>query len=163
MFLTGIVSPPSLMDDVDCTQAQIAKTMLQSGDWVTARLDGVVYLEKAPLKHWMTALSFAVFGVRDWAARVPIALSVIALAWVVFRFGRWAFSPKAGFYAAVVLTTCVGLFLFTRVAIPDVTVTLAMTLATWSFLRVLDDEEPRPRLWAYVFAACLAAGVLVKG
>ena len=163
VFLSGIVSPPSLMDDVDCTQAQIAKTMLKSGDWVTARLDGVVYLEKAPLKHWMTAMSFAVFGVRDWAARVPIALSAIALAWVVFRFGVWAFSPKAGFYASVALSTCVGLFLFTRVAIPDVTVTLAMTLATWSFLRILDDEESRPRLWAYVFAACLAAGVMVKG
>src|SRR5512144_1817266 len=113
----GFLSPPSLMDDVDSTQAQIPRNMLQSGDWVTARLDGVAYLEKAPLKHWMTAASFAIFGVHDWAARLPVALSAIALAWVVFRFGRWAFSPKAGFYAGLAAATCIGMFLFTRIVI----------------------------------------------
>jgi len=45
IFVGCIVSPPSLMDDVDSVQAQIARNMLQSGDWVTARLDGVAYLE----------------------------------------------------------------------------------------------------------------------
>ena len=49
IYLGCIISPPSLMDDVDAVQAQIARNMLTSGDWVTARLDGVVYLEKAPL------------------------------------------------------------------------------------------------------------------
>src|SRR5689334_4138698 len=58
IFLGCIVSPPSLMDDVDAVQAQIARTMLQSGDWVTARLDGIAYLEKSPLKYWMMATSF---------------------------------------------------------------------------------------------------------
>ena len=48
------------MDDVDAVQAQIAHNMLQSGDWVTARLDGVKYLEKSPLKYWMMAISFAI-------------------------------------------------------------------------------------------------------
>ena len=163
IFLTGTISPPSLMDDVDSVQAQISRTMLTSGDWVTARLDGVVYLEKAPLKYWMTAVSYMLFGVHDWSARLPIALSSIALVWLVFRFGRWAFSEKAGFYAGLVAATCVGLFLFTRVIIPDVVVTLAMTLAIWSFLRALDGNEPRPRLWAYTLAVSLAAGVLLKG
>ena len=51
----------------------------QSGDWVTARLDGVAYLEKAPLIYWTMAGSYKVFGVHDWAARIPIALSAIAL------------------------------------------------------------------------------------
>src|SRR6266850_8050471 len=63
IYLGCIVSPPSLMDDVDAVQAQIARNMLQSGDWVTARLDGIAYLEKSPLKYWMIAVCFAVFGV----------------------------------------------------------------------------------------------------
>lgn len=46
IFFGCIISPPNLMDDVDAVQAQIARNMLQSGDWVTARLDGVPYLEK---------------------------------------------------------------------------------------------------------------------
>ncbi len=58
VFLGCIVSPPSLMDDVDAVQAQIARNMLDSGDWVTARLDGVAYLEKSPLKYWLIAISY---------------------------------------------------------------------------------------------------------
>jgi 4-amino-4-deoxy-L-arabinose transferase-like glycosyltransferase len=163
IFLGGILSPPSLMDDVDGGQSQIARHMLESGDWVTPRLDGIVYLEKAPLKHWMTAVSFAIFGVHDWAARLPVALGAILLCWVVIRFGRWAFSPNAGFYAGLALATCVGLFLFTRVVIPDVILTLAMTSAVGSLLRALDDRERHPRRWAWLLAVSLAAGVLLKG
>ena len=57
------------MDDVDAIQAQIARNMLTSGDWVTARLDHVGYLEKAPLVYWIIAIFFKIFGVRDWVAR----------------------------------------------------------------------------------------------
>ena len=57
-----MISPPSLMDDVDAVQAQIARNMLTSGDWVTARLDGIAYLEKAPLIYWLMAISFKIFG-----------------------------------------------------------------------------------------------------
>src|SRR5262245_27879040 len=110
IFLGCLVSPPSLMDDVDAVQAQISRTMLESGDWVTARLDGIAYLEKSPMKYWAIAVSFAVFGVRDWAARIPLALAMVALCWLTFRFGSWAFGRKAGLYAALGLSTCVGLF-----------------------------------------------------
>jgi 4-amino-4-deoxy-L-arabinose transferase-like glycosyltransferase len=99
VFLSGAISPPSLMDDMDSVQAQIARTMLESGDWVTARLNGVAYLEKAPLKYWMIAGSFAVFGVHDWAARLPLALTCIALCWLTARIGSWAFSAAAGTWA----------------------------------------------------------------
>ena len=73
--------------------------MLSSGDWVTARLDGVAYLEKSPLIYWMMAVSYRIFGVHDWAARLPLALSVILLCWVTYRFARWAFGDDAGLYA----------------------------------------------------------------
>ena len=73
VYLGCIVSPPSLMDDVDAVQAQIARNMLISGDWVTARLDGVAYLEKSPLIYWTIAVTYKIFGVHDWAARIPVA------------------------------------------------------------------------------------------
>ena len=85
IFLGCIISPPSLMDDVDSVQAQIARNMLDSGDWVTARLDGVKYLEKSPLIYWMIAVSYEIFGVHDWSARIPVALSSVALCWLTFR------------------------------------------------------------------------------
>src|SRR5215813_11956664 len=111
IFLGCVVSPPPLMDDVDAVQAQIARNMLQSGDWVTAHLDGVPYLEKAPLVYWSIAFSYKIFGVHDWAARVPIALSAVALCWLTAAMGIWAFGKGAGFYAGLIVATCVGLFL----------------------------------------------------
>jgi 4-amino-4-deoxy-L-arabinose transferase-like glycosyltransferase len=162
IYVGCIVSPPSLMDDVDSVQAQIARNMLVSGDWVTARLDGVPYLEKPPLIYWTIALSYKVFGVHDWSARIPMALSALALCWVTAAFGVWAFGKRAGFYAGLCIATCVGLFLFTRVLIPDAMLTFTTALAMWAFLRAIDAEEPRPRLWAFLFAASLGAGLLLK-
>jgi 4-amino-4-deoxy-L-arabinose transferase-like glycosyltransferase len=159
IFLGCIFPPPYLMDDVDAVQAQIARNMLQSGDWVTARLDGVPYLEKSPLIYWMMAVSYAIFGVHDWAARLPIALSVVALCWVTWRFGRWAFGSLAGYYAGLALSTCVGLWLFTRILIPDVVLTLTITVAFWAMLRALEGEK----YWAHVMAASIAVGLLLKG
>jgi len=151
------------MDDVDAVQAQIARNMFDSGDWVTARLDGIAYLEKSPLKYWLIALSYKVFGVHDWVARLPVALSAVILCWLVFRIGAWAASVRAGLYAGLTLATCVGLFLFTRIQIPDVTITATIALAMWSFLRALDTDEPRPGLWATVMAAAIGTGLLLKG
>jgi len=162
VYLACIVSPPSLQDDVDAVQAQIARNMLTSGDWVTARLDGVIYLEKPPLIYWLIAISYKVFGVHDWAARIPIALSAIALCWLTAAFGIWAFGKRAGFYAGVCMATCVGLWLFTRVLIPDVMLTLTIAVAMWALLRVLDNDEPHPRVWAYLLAASLGTGLLLK-
>ncbi|HUA01606.1 MAG TPA: glycosyltransferase family 39 protein [Candidatus Aquilonibacter sp.] len=162
IYLGCIVSPPSLVDDVDAVQAQIARTMLVSGDWVTARIDGVAYVDKAPLIYWAIAASYRFFGVHDWAARVPVALSAIALALVGLGFGTWAFGRRAGFYTGLCLATCVGLWLFTRIQIPDVTLTCVIALSLWAFLRALDDDELHPRRWAAVFAASLGLGLLLK-
>jgi hypothetical protein len=150
------------MDDVDAVQAQIARNMLTSGDWVTARLDGVVYMEKAPLIYWAIALSYKVFGVHDWAARIPIALSVMGLAWLTAAFGVWAFGKRAGLYAGLCMPTCIGIFLFTRILIPDVMITVTVALAMWAFLRALDEQEPHPRFWAFLLAASLGLGLLLK-
>jgi 4-amino-4-deoxy-L-arabinose transferase-like glycosyltransferase len=163
IFLGCIVSPPSLMDDVDAVQAQIARNMLQSGDWVTARLDGVAYLEKSPLKYWMIAGSFTIFGVHDWAARIPIAVCTVLLCWVTARFGAWAFGWRAGMYSGLVLGTSVGLFLFTRILIPDVILTLTIALALWSLLRALEDGEKHPTWWAMLMWGSVGAGLLLKG
>ncbi len=157
------MSPPSLMDDVDAVQAQIARNMLQSGDWVTAHLDGIRYLEKSPLKYWLMAICFQLFGIHDWVARIPVAMSAVALSWLTYRIGAWAFSPLTGCCAGIMLSTSVGLFLFTRIQIPDVTITLTIALAMWAFLRALDDSELRPRLWAGVMAAAIGTGLLLKG
>ena len=162
IYLGCIISPPSLMDDVDAVQAQIARNMLASGDWVTARLDGLIYLEKAPFIYWLIAGSYKIFGFHDWAARIPVALSAIALCLLTAAFGAWAFGRRAGFYAGLCMSTCVGLFLFTRILLPDALLTLTIGLALWAFLRAIDENEKHPRFWSTVLAASLGVGLLVK-
>jgi 4-amino-4-deoxy-L-arabinose transferase-like glycosyltransferase len=162
IYVASLASPPSLMDDVDAVQAQIAHNMLTSGDWVTARLDGIPYFEKAPLIYWLMAISFKVFGTHDWAARIPIVLSCLALAWLTTAFGIWAFGKRAGFYAGLCISTCVGLFLFTRILIPDVMLTADITLSMWAFLRVIDPQEQRPRWWAFLLWSSLGVSLLLK-
>jgi 4-amino-4-deoxy-L-arabinose transferase-like glycosyltransferase len=151
------------MDDVDAVQAQIARNMLESGDWVTARLNGVAYLEKSPLIYWIMACSYRVFGVHDWAARLPLACINIALCWLTARFALWSFGRRAGVYSGTILATCIGIFLFTRILIPDAALTLTITLALWSLLRLLDPSERRARLWFSLLYTSLACGVLLKG
>ncbi len=162
VYLGCSVSPPSLMDDVDAAVAQISRNMVTSGDWVTPRVDGIVFLEKPAMFYWPMAVSFKIFGVHDWAARIPFALSAIGLACLTCAFGAWAFGRRAGLYAGLCMATCVGLFLFTRIVIPDVTLTLTIALAMWAFLRALDEEEPHPRFWAFVLAASIGIGFLLK-
>jgi Dolichyl-phosphate-mannose-protein mannosyltransferase len=151
------------MDDVDAVQAQIARNMLASGDWVTARLNGVAYLEKAPLIYWMMATSYRVFGVHDRAARLPLALAVVLLCWVTYRFGRWAFDDETGLYAGLVLSTSVGLFLFTRILIPDAMVTLSITGSIWALLYLLEPDGERSPFVSFALGFCLGAGLLLKG
>ncbi|MGC2733857.1 MAG: glycosyltransferase family 39 protein [Candidatus Acidiferrales bacterium] len=162
IYLGSIVSPPSLLDDVDSVSAQIARNMVTSGDWVTARLDGIAYLEKPPLVYWSIAESFRIFGADDWAARLPIALAAIGLCLLTTAFGVWAFGNRGGFYAGLSMSTCIGLFLFTRILLPDVTLAFTIALAMWAFLRVLDEAEPHPILWAILLASSLGAGLLLK-
>jgi len=160
VYLGCIVSPPGLMDDVDAVQAQIARNMLESGDWVTARLNGVAYLEKSPLIYWSMAVSYMIFGVSDWAARIPLALGVIALCWVTARFARWAYGEREGLFAGLILSTCIGLWLFTRIQIPDAILTLTITIAMWKFLQLMETDEAKH---AYIGAAAMGAGLLLKG
>ncbi len=163
IFLGCIVSPPALMDDVDAAQASIAHNMLQTGDWVTLHLDGVRYFEKPPLKYWLIAIFFRIFGVHDYIARLPLALVDVALCWLVFRIGVWAFGERTGFYAGLCISTCIGLFLFTRVLIPDSQLTFCVALALWSSLRALDPDEIHPRRWGLLCWVSIALAVLLKG
>ena len=82
-----------------------------------------------------------------------MVLSIVLLCWVTLRFGRWAFGERAGFYAGLALATCVGLFLFTRILIPDVVLTLTITLALWAISARARRREPHPRWWAAIMAA----------
>ncbi|MBD0390504.1 MAG: glycosyltransferase family 39 protein, partial [Nostoc sp. C3-bin3] len=103
---------PSIADDADAIHAQAAKEMLLRNDWVSLYVNGVRYLQKAPLLYWLVAIAYQVFGVNEFAVRFPSVLAIVLLGGITYIFGRWAYSQKAGLYAAAILVSCAGMFLF---------------------------------------------------
>ncbi len=175
---------PALLDDADSVHAEVAREMLLRHDYVTLYANGIRYLEKAPLLYWSMAASMRaaqLLGHSSAAAlavasRIPLALTILALAFTVEAFARRAFrSSRAGLYAALILLSSPGIFLFTRLNLPDAMVCLWLTLALYCFW--LTEQPPsraphpssawvgssRPRLLCYAFAACCALNVLTKG
>ena len=163
VFLGAVSSPPSLLDDIDSAYAQIARSMLDSGDWVTARLNGVAYFDKPPGQVWAIAVSYALFGVHDWAARLPVALAAMALCWLAWRTGRWAFGDQAGLYAGIGLAACLGLFLFTRARMPDIYVGCTLLFVLDSFLRAQEGSPRRAQIRMAWAGAAVGIGLLFKG
>jgi 4-amino-4-deoxy-L-arabinose transferase-like glycosyltransferase len=142
----GGLFSPGLLDDVDSIYIEIAREMLHRHDYVTPFVNGVRFFDKPPLMYWMAAGSMRVFGTYDWAARIPLALGVLALLLAVYALGIRLFasiSPsdhpdRGGFYAALALATSIGPYLYTRFYIPDILLALWMTLAVHLFLIALD-------------------------
>src|ERR1017187_7781338 len=124
---------PALLDDADSVHAEVAREMLLRHDYVTLYANGIRYLEKAPLLYWSMAASMRVSQLLGHGsasclavtARIPLALTVLLLAFAVETFARRAFrSAKAGLYAALILLSSFGVFIFTRINIPDAMVCL---------------------------------------
>ena len=157
----GSMFSPALLDDADSTHAEAAREMLMSGDYVTLHVNGVRYLEKAPLPYWLVAVCFRIFGVNEFAARLPMVLSVMLLGLLALVWGRRAFGERGGIYAALFVYTSAGVFLFTRVMIPDVLLSLLIAASLYFFLIALEADG---QAWHwYAGYACMALGVLTKG
>jgi 4-amino-4-deoxy-L-arabinose transferase-like glycosyltransferase len=173
---------PALLDDADSVHAEVAREMLLRHDYVTLSANGIRYLEKAPLLYWSMAASlkaFMLFGASSAralavAARLPLALTVLLLAMLVEAFARRLFrSVHAGLYAALILLSSFGIFLFTRITIPDGMVCLFTTLALYAFWRTEELEvamredfraqDARVREFSLLFATACALNVLTKG
>lgn len=136
--------------------AQAAKHMVEHGDWVTPYANGVRFLEKPPLLYWVTAASFAIFGINEFALRLPTALAVIALVWIVMRMARRASGERAALIAGLSTACSVGTYLFTRETLHDIWLVLFLALAMHAFLKwYLDPLHPlRPALLFYAAIAC---------
>jgi 4-amino-4-deoxy-L-arabinose transferase-like glycosyltransferase len=156
----SLLKPP-LLDGPDSINAEAAREMAVNGDWVTPHVNGVRSPQTPPLLVWITAASFKLFGVSDWAARLPLAFCALALFAVTLALGARLFlTPVAGFYAALILMTSFGIFLFTHLLYPLLLLTLWITLAMYFFWRSL-----RVASWqtAAGYAAACALGFLSMG
>ncbi|WP_263381776.1 ArnT family glycosyltransferase [Granulicella arctica] len=161
----GGLFSPGLLDDVDSIYIEIAREMLHRHDYVTPFVNGIRFFDKPPLMYWMAAGSMHLFGEHDWAARLPLALSVLMLFYAVYALGKRLFSERGGLYSALAVATAIGPYLYTRFYIPDILIALWMTLGVHLFLIALDRIRTRVSalLPCLAFAAVLALNLLTKG
>ena len=172
LYLGGIFTP-GLLDDVDSVYIEIAREMLLRHNYVTPYVDGIRFFDKPPLMYWMAAGSMHIFGVHDWAARLPLALGVLALLFATYALGIRLFaaiSPdhapdRGGLYAALAMALSIGPYLYTRFYIPDILIALWMTLAVHLFLIAVErvNSHRRSVFPMLGFAAVVALSVLTKG
>ena len=161
IYIPGLASP-GMMDDADSEHAQIGREMLARHDFVTMHVNGVRYLDKAPLPYWITAVGYSIFGVSEFSARLPLSLFALASLLAVFWLGREIAGEQAGFFSGLVLGTAIGPYIYTRFEIPDIMVGFWLILTVHLFWRVLGQEHPSPWL-CWSLALVTAANVLTKG
>ena len=160
LIYLGSASSPALLDDADAANAVTAREMVERNDWITMHMNGVRFLEKAPVMYWAIAASYKIFGASTFSARLPLAIATILLVVLAYFFGNWMSGERTAFYAGLSLSVGIGTYLFTRILIFEVILTLWVSLALFIFFKVY-FKEINPR-WIYLFYASLAAAVLSK-
>jgi 4-amino-4-deoxy-L-arabinose transferase-like glycosyltransferase len=162
LYLGTAASPALLDDDVDAAHALVAREMLQRHDFVVMYMNGIRYLIRPPLHFWMVSASYALLGESAFSTRLPVALAMIAMVLLVYEFGRRFFGERAGLYGAWVAATSAGMFIFTRVMLPEPLYALEFTAAFYLFLRSWTGTlEGRIGYWGA--AVCCALGLLTRG
>lgn len=141
--------------------AGVGREMLLRGDWVTPHLNGAPYLNKPPLLYWMIATSYALFGINEWAARLPLALIGLGGVAVAWQWARELWGLRAGRIAAGLLVSSTGWYLFSHQLMIDLLLTalyFATLYALWKALL----EPDRTLRWVFVYVL-LGLSVMAKG
>jgi 4-amino-4-deoxy-L-arabinose transferase-like glycosyltransferase len=151
---------PPLMDDVDASHAEAGQYFSEHSDWVTAKINGIRYIEKPPLPYWITGALDRVFGQNAFSAHLPNALAMLGLAWVACLWARRGWGARAGLYAGLAVLTSVGPFLFTRFIIPEAQLSLFFLIALFCLLTGFERGKAARFYWMW---AAVALALMTKG
>lgn len=150
-----------LNDTTEARYAEIARKMLETGNWVTPLHDyGVPFWAKPPLSTWVSALSMGVFGVNAFAVRLPALLLSLGTLWLTFGVSRQRQGEETAWISSLILASGLLFFLCAGTVMTDPSLMLCVTLAQIAFWRAL--REPGKR-WGYLFFVGLGLGLLAKG
>lgn len=162
LVLPGLGST-ALMEPDEGRYAEIPREMLVSGDFVTPRLNGVLYFEKPPLYYWLCAGSIATFGKNEFAARAVSALMALAGVLLTFFLGRSMSGHRVGVYGALVVAVSPLWILLGRTNAIDMTLSTLILAALACFWWASREDGPRRLLAWHGLAAASALAVLTKG
>ena len=149
-----------LMDTTEARYAEIARLMVETGNWITPQIDyNVPFWAKPVLSVWLSALSIRIFGVNEFAVRLPSLLLSLIMVLMVNRFARKGDLPV--FLGGFLIITLPEFFLHMGVVSTDVTLSLSVALIMLSFWNTV-NEEGKNR-WKWLFFIGIGLGLLAKG
>lgn len=152
-----------LLDTTEARYAEIARKMAELGDWITPWFDyGVPFWGKPPLAFWLTAASFKLFGVGEFAARLPHLLSAILVGWLVWDWSAKR-SRREAAYALGLLSGSFLYFVTAGAVITDTSLFAGTTLAMRGFWLGLHGAEAQRRRERWLLFLGLGLGLLAKG
>jgi 4-amino-4-deoxy-L-arabinose transferase-like glycosyltransferase len=154
-------SPWGLWEPDEGRYADIAREMLESGDFVTPRVNGEIYLDKPPLVYWVTAAGLAAWGNGETGARFGQVLFALGTIGVTWRIGRLLFGDRRGELAALVLASSGLFFGGSHLLTLDLALAFFVTLTVFFFLRGARAGAAGGSWFMAMWAA--AAGTLTKG
>jgi 4-amino-4-deoxy-L-arabinose transferase-like glycosyltransferase len=160
LFLYGSQVLPLLGPD-EPRYTQVARQMFESGDWITPRLGEHPWFEKPVLLYWLMSLSFALFGVNEFAARFPSVLAALFCVFLVYRIVKKVTGENRAFLCAMVLGTSAFIVGFAHAATFDMLLTVCVTASLFYFFEYFAiDQQPWKIYSAYTFCGL---GILAKG
>jgi 4-amino-4-deoxy-L-arabinose transferase-like glycosyltransferase len=154
----------ALFDPDEGRNAEIAREILVTGDWVTPYYDFLPRLEKPVFFYAITALSYKLFGISEAAARFPSAASAFAALLLVYFFTRRLLGAWPALWSGLVLLTCLEFSVFSRIVILDMPLAFFITLALSAFyLASTVERGGKKRAYYFLMYAALGCATLVKG
>ena len=153
-----------LIDVDEGRYAEVPREMFLSGDWLTPRLNYLNFFDKPPLLYWGIALSYAIFGTTEFAARLVPALWALLGIVATYALGRRMFGARAGFLSAIILLTSLMWTVMARVVLTDMAVSSLVfcAIALWWLAQTAATAKERT-LWLALFWVSLGLGMLAKG
>ena len=143
---------------------EIPRQMVETGNYLTPRLNGVKYFEKPVLFYWLEAFSIRLFGLNEATLRLWPAFFALFGCLSVYIAGRRLFGRRAGLTAAIVLATNILYYSMSRAIILDMPVSVFLTAALLSFLLGMHEVSGlRRRFFLWSFYVFCALAVLTKG
>lgn len=141
--------------------SQVARQMFESGDWITPRLENHPWFEKPVLLYWLMCLSFKIFGVTEFALRLPSALSALICVYLTYNIVRKAAGETSALLSAIILGTSAFFVAFSHAATFDMLLTVCVAASLWSFFQF--DALTGKKLHLFAAYAFCGLGILAKG
>ena len=161
LFFWRLDSMP-IVESSEARYAEVAREMVETGDFLVPRRNGIVHLTKPPLAYWFGAAGITLFGPNEWGARTPGALLSVAMVLVTLAWGSLLFERKAGFLAALLLAFSPLVLAMGRTLTADIPLAFTVVLAQMALAAILFAND-RVATWPLLFHVAMGMAFLIKG